>query len=121
MRITNDELRITNEEYENFELEAIDVGVQDIIKKDEGITIYSKIEDLQKVKQFLESKNIKVESAEIEFIAKENNGIIKVPSEYRKDLTKEFRVIILLDREKSKKLTKRKFSAPKVKTKGLKS
>ena len=56
----------------------------------------------------------------IEFVSKESNGVIEVPSKYRKDLTKEFRVIILLDREKIKKTTTKKFSEPKVKTKGFK-
>ena len=33
--------------------------------------LYTKIENLQKVKNFLEKKNIKTESAEIEYVAKE--------------------------------------------------
>jgi YebC/PmpR family DNA-binding regulatory protein len=72
IRIANVELRMSNEELDNFELELIDAGAQDILKEEEGITIYTDIKDLQKVKQFLDSKNIKVESAEIEYIAKED-------------------------------------------------
>lgn len=76
-------IRITNEEInkapfksgvgglDNFELELIDAGVQDIKQEEEGVTILTKIEDLQKVKQFLDSKNIATESAEIEYAAKE--------------------------------------------------
>jgi YebC/PmpR family DNA-binding regulatory protein len=56
---------------ENFELELIDAGAEDIKKEDEGITIYTAPIDLQKTKQFLESKNIKTESAEVEYVAKE--------------------------------------------------
>lgn len=56
---------------DNFELELIDAGIQNFIKEAEGATIYAKPEDLQKVKQFLETKNIKTESAEIEYAAKE--------------------------------------------------
>lgn len=72
LRITNDELRITNlDKNENFELELIDAGALDILKEEEGMTIYTKPEDFQKIKQFLESKNLKTESAEIEYVAKE--------------------------------------------------
>jgi len=56
---------------ENFELELIDAGAEDIKKEDEGITIYTAPIDLQKTKQFLENKNIKTESAEVEYVAKE--------------------------------------------------
>jgi len=56
---------------ENFELELIDAGAEDIKKEDEGMTIYTAPIDLQKTKQFLESKNIKTESAEVEYVAKE--------------------------------------------------
>lgn len=55
-----------------FELELIDAGAEDIESEDEGITIYTKPEDMQKVKQFLETKNIMTEKAGIEYIAKEN-------------------------------------------------
>ncbi len=67
----------TNYEYANsetgeeFELNLIDAGAQDIKLEKEGITIYTKIEDLQKLKKLLEEKNIKTESAEIEYIAKD--------------------------------------------------
>lgn len=60
---------------EEFELELIDAGAQDIIKEAEGMTIYAKPEDLQKVKKFLEEKKIKTESAEIEYIAKDSQEI----------------------------------------------
>ena len=56
---------------ENFELELIDAGAEDIKKEAEGMTIYTAPIDLQKTKQFLESKNIKTESAEVEYVAKE--------------------------------------------------
>lgn len=56
---------------DNFELELIDAGAQDFKKEEAGATIYTKPADLQKVKQFLETKNIKTESADIEYVAKE--------------------------------------------------
>jgi len=71
IRIMNEELKMKNLNNEEFELGLIDAGADDILKEEEGITIYTKIEDLQKVKKFLEEKNIKTESAEIEYVAKE--------------------------------------------------
>ena len=56
---------------DNFELELIGAGAQDLKKEEMGATIYTKPEDWQRVKQFLETKNIKTESAEIEYAAKE--------------------------------------------------
>ena len=66
--ISSDQLAKTNQE--NFELEVIDQGAEDIITETEGLTVYTKPEDLQKTKQFLETKNIATESAEIEYVAK---------------------------------------------------
>jgi len=60
---------------ENFELELIDAGAEDIKKEDEGMTIYTAPIDLQKTKQFLENKNIKTESAEVEYVAKEQANL----------------------------------------------
>lgn len=70
---------------EEFELELIDAGAQDILREEEGITIYAKIEDLQKVKKFLEEKNIKTESAEIEYVSKE---YLKLSNEEKKKVEK---------------------------------
>lgn len=75
VRIMNSELEIKNLDNENFELELIDAGAQNILKEKEGITVYSKVEDLQKLKNFLEDKNIKTESADIEYVAKEEHTI----------------------------------------------
>lgn len=65
---------IKNLNWEELELELIDAGADDIVKQEEGVTIYTKIEDLQKLKKFLDERNIKTESAEIEYIAKEEQA-----------------------------------------------
>lgn len=75
VRISNDKIQMTNEEFDNFELELIDTGAQDVLKEDEGVIIYTNMQDLQKVKQFLDSKKIEAESADIEYIAKETEDI----------------------------------------------
>ncbi len=85
IRITNYELRIKNITFDDLELELIDAGAQDIIKEEEGIIIYTDISNLQKVKKFLDSKNVEVESAEIEYIAKEN---LKVGDEDKEKIEK---------------------------------
>jgi len=70
--ISNEELKNKNlADDENFELALIDAGAEDILKETEGVTIYAKADDLQKVKQFLEAKNIATEKADIEYVAKE--------------------------------------------------
>jgi len=76
IRIMDEELTDKNlSNNEQFELELIDNGVQDIEKEDEGLTIYTQSNDLQKVKNYLESKNIKTETAEIEYVAKDKVAI----------------------------------------------
>ena len=64
-----------NEVGEEFELELIEAGADDIVKEAEGITVYTKIGDLQKVKKYLEEKNIITESAEIEYVAKDEVNV----------------------------------------------
>ncbi len=58
----------------------------------------------------------------IEFIAKAEDGTIKVPKKYLKSLTGKVRVIILIEKEteKQQESKKAKFSALKIQTKGLK-
>jgi len=60
---------------ENFELELIDAGAEDIKREAEGMTIYTAPLDFQKTKQFLENKNINTASAAIEYAAKETTDL----------------------------------------------
>jgi len=53
-----------------LELELIDSGATDIEKDNDSFTIYSKPQDLEKIKKFLESKKITAEFAETEYVAK---------------------------------------------------
>jgi YebC/PmpR family DNA-binding regulatory protein len=79
IRIMNEDLPaqagLKVKDADEFELELIDTGADDILQEDEGTTIYVKPENLQKVKQFLDSKNIKTETAEMEYIAKEESNL----------------------------------------------
>ncbi len=57
---------------EEMELELIDFGAEDIKEEEEGVTIYSAVNDLSKIKTYFEEKDINTESADIEYVAKEN-------------------------------------------------
>ena len=67
----NSELKVANLDEDEFELKLIDAGAYDIQKDDEETIIYTQMENLQKVKENLENKNIKIEYAQIEYIPKE--------------------------------------------------
>ena len=66
---------IKNHDFDELELELIDAGADDIVKDDEGITIYTKMEDLEKVEEFLKEKEITVESAEVGYVAKQKKEV----------------------------------------------
>jgi YebC/PmpR family DNA-binding regulatory protein len=66
---------LAGKNFDDLELELIDAGADNIIKEDEGVTIQTKIADLAKVKTFLDEKNIVVESAQLEYVAKEEQKL----------------------------------------------
>lgn len=78
LRITNF-TRITN--LDDFQLKIIDFGAEDIKKEDNELVIYTKLEDLQKVKELIEKEGIQVDYAEVEWFAK---NPIKIGSENQK-------------------------------------
>jgi YebC/PmpR family DNA-binding regulatory protein len=67
--------------FEDFELELIDNGANDIIQADEGLTIYTVLSDFQKIQDFLKTKGLKPESAEIEYVAKEKATLVATDQE----------------------------------------
>jgi YebC/PmpR family DNA-binding regulatory protein len=71
IRIANEQLSEKKISYEGLELELIDHNIVDFQKEEEGIVICTEVKDLQTVKDFLEGKGLKIESAEIEYVAKE--------------------------------------------------
>ncbi len=56
---------------EDLELLAIEAGADDIKWKGDELEIYTKPEDLEKIKKSLEEKGIKIDSASLDFVAKE--------------------------------------------------
>ena len=80
VRTMNSELKTLNLEVEAVELKAIDLGATDVKEDEDSLIIYTKPEDLQKVKEALEEE-IKIEYAELEHIAKDQ---IKIENESTK-------------------------------------
>ena len=56
---------------EDLELLAIELGADDIKSEGNNLNIYTKPEDLEKIKKGLEAKGIKIESASLDYVAKE--------------------------------------------------
>lgn len=56
---------------ENLELQAIEAGAEDIKWHDGQLEIYTKVEDLEKVKNNLENQGIKIERVSLDWVAKE--------------------------------------------------
>lgn len=52
-------------------LELIDFGAEDVVEEDGGITIYSSFSGFEKVKKAIEAKGLKLEYAELEWVAKD--------------------------------------------------
>lgn len=73
--LSNGELKAKGADLDELELELIDAGIDDLTKEEEGASIITPIENLQKVKEFLEKKNLSVESAQIEFVPKEKQTL----------------------------------------------
>ncbi|HDZ54240.1 MAG TPA: YebC/PmpR family DNA-binding transcriptional regulator [Candidatus Nealsonbacteria bacterium] len=84
-------LRITNQyEYtnkEDLELKVIEAGAEDITWNNNALNIYTKIEDFDKVKKNLESQEIKIESASLDWVAKEN---VQTAQKYKEATEKLF-------------------------------
>ncbi len=73
--VPQEEIKAKHLSNEELELELIDKGIEDFVKEDEGIIVYTDMKDLQSVKEFLESKGLKIENAEIEYVAKEKTAL----------------------------------------------
>lgn len=69
--INQEELTNKKINFEDLELELIDVGASDIKQEAEGLTIYTNLVDFQKMTDYLNNKALKTESGEIEYVAKE--------------------------------------------------
>lgn len=74
--ISKEEIKGKHLGYEDLELELIDQGIEDFKKEEEGISIYTEVGEMQRVKEYLENnKGLKVERAEIEYVPKDSLDI----------------------------------------------
>ena len=88
IRLDNEQL--VGKNWDELEMQLIDLGAQDIKKEEAGITIYCAISDLQKVKKGLEDLGFSLEDAGMEYVAKEK---IKVDQETEQKLTEFFEAL----------------------------
>lgn len=63
-------VNIKEEKKEDLELKVIGAGAEDINWNNNTLNVYMKIEDLDKVKKNLESQEVKIESASLDWVAK---------------------------------------------------
>ncbi len=75
VRLPQEEIKAKHLSNEELELELIDQGIEDFSKEEEGIVVYTEVKDMQLVKEFLESKGLKIEQAEIEYVAKDKTSL----------------------------------------------
>lgn len=75
IRIASEQLAEKKIQSEDLELELIDQNIVDFKKEEEWIVVYTEIKDLQAVEDFLERRGLKIESAEIEYVAKDKISI----------------------------------------------
>jgi len=65
------EIKDNNDKIRELELDLIDMGVEDVSYEDDNAILYCNQSDLQKIKIFFDEKNIKTESAEVKYVAKD--------------------------------------------------
>src|SRR6056297_1644948 len=71
-------IRLSFDDIENKDeliLELIDQGAEDVKEEDGGLTVITSFENFEKVKKYLEEKNLKTDYAEIEWLAKEKQTV----------------------------------------------
>lgn len=73
--ITQDVLKEKNIDLEELQLELIDAEIDDFKIEDDLVIIFTKVENLQKIKSLLEGKEIGLESAEIEYVSKDKQDL----------------------------------------------
>ena len=71
---------------EDLELMAIELGADDVKTSGDNVDIYTKPEDLDTVKKSLEEKGIKIESAVLDYVAKEEVTISEKEKEQAEKL-----------------------------------
>ena len=87
IEIEKTKLAEKNIDFENFELQMIDAGAEDIVVEEENIIIKTKIDDLQKVLARVKEIGLETASSSLEWIAKDK---IAINEDVRQKLEKLF-------------------------------
>ena len=66
---------VSHENKEEAELAAIEAGADDVSRDQDFLDVYTKPEEIEKVKKVLEERGMKIENASIGWVAKENIAI----------------------------------------------
>jgi len=69
------EITVSSVNKEEAELAAIEAGADDVVLSNDLLDVYTKPEEIEKVKKALEEKGLKIENAAIVWVAKENIAI----------------------------------------------
>lgn len=75
IEITAEEIKSKSVNLEELELDLMELNIEDFVSSEDGITVYTKSEDLQNVKAKIEEKNILFDSAELEYVAKDKQKL----------------------------------------------
>lgn len=93
--VKRDEKMIKNkEQQEELELKAIEAGAEDVRWHNNTLDIYTKTDELEKVKNKIEETGIKIQSSSLEWIAKKE---IDIPEKDRNDCQKLFEALDRLE------------------------
>ena len=74
-----------NIDLEEFELEAIDYGLEDIFESEDGLLMHSSFQEFGAMQKFLEEKKIEIKSASLQRLP---NSYVAVSSEQEPELNK---------------------------------
>jgi YebC/PmpR family DNA-binding regulatory protein len=75
---------------EELELMAIEAGAEDMSWRDDSLEIFTKIEDLEKIKETLAEKGLIIESASLDWVAKE---LVELPEKEKAACEKFFELL----------------------------
>ncbi len=79
-------IELQDNQKEELELLAIEIGAEDVVREDSFLYIHTKPEDLEKIKKVLEGKGIKIESSLLGWVAKEDISLDKKEKETCQEL-----------------------------------
>jgi len=87
IKIVNEQIKENKLNNEELELELIDQGILNFEKEAEGITVYTEVKDFPRIREFLEGKGLKLEVADIGYVAKEK---MELPANEQEKMDKFF-------------------------------